>query len=83
MLEEGGTKSITLKDNGSGIDESDLMFLGQAHQTSKLKTMEDMASLETFGFRGCAFSILMDIFGEFLLCRGRASCYLSPQRCDG
>ena len=48
-LEEGGKKSISLKDNGHGIAKEELALSVEQHNTSKLESLESIA---TFGFRG-------------------------------
>ena len=47
-----------MTDNGSGVEESNMAGLTLKHHTSKLKEFEDLASVETFGFRGEALSSL-------------------------
>jgi len=51
-LFEGGIKKIIVLDNGWGISSSDLSVAIERHATSKLKTVQDLASLKTLGFRG-------------------------------
>jgi DNA mismatch repair protein PMS2 len=45
-------------DNGSGIDETDWQSIGLKHHTSKLPSLEELAQVDTFGFRGEALSAL-------------------------
>ncbi|MEL7566466.1 MAG: DNA mismatch repair endonuclease MutL [Dehalobacterium sp.] len=51
-LLEGGIKRIAVLDNGWGISYEDLSVAIKRHATSKLKTVQDLASLKTLGFRG-------------------------------
>ncbi|KAM0472890.1 hypothetical protein ACHAPX_008567 [Trichoderma viride] len=59
-----GLDSIEVQDNGSGIAPANYSSVALKHHTSKLSSYSDIASLETFGFRGealaslCALSIL-------------------------
>ncbi|ETS83768.1 hypothetical protein PFICI_05644 [Pestalotiopsis fici W106-1] len=53
-----GLDSIEVQDNGGGIAPDNYETLALKHYTSKLSTYEDLASLETFGFRGEALSSL-------------------------
>ncbi|RFU73573.1 dna mismatch repair [Trichoderma arundinaceum] len=59
-----GLDSIEVQDNGSGISPANYSSVALKHYTSKLSSYSDIASLQTFGFRGealaslCALSIL-------------------------
>ncbi|KAI8357290.1 histidine kinase-like ATPase, partial [Blakeslea trispora] len=52
ILEEYGLKSIMVKDNGQGIHCDDIDQAGKRHYTSKLKELDDLGSLHSYGFRG-------------------------------
>ncbi len=51
-IEDGGTTLIRVTDNGCGIarDEVETAFL--SHATSKIRTAEDLARVDSLGFRG-------------------------------
>jgi len=51
-LEQGGRKSITVRDNGMGMNRHDLLLSVQRHATSKISSTGDLSSLSTLGFRG-------------------------------
>lgn len=54
-LEDGGCKRLTVRDNGCGMDPSDLQMAFESHSTSKLDTAgfrEGMFGVDTLGFRG-------------------------------
>lgn len=53
-----GLDSIEFQDNGSGISPDNYESVALKHYTSKLSTYSDLATLETFGFRGEALSSL-------------------------
>ena len=55
-LEEGGIRSLTVIDNGSGMSAEDLAMACRSHATSKVSTLEDLFNLRTLGFRGEALS---------------------------
>ena len=55
-IEEGGIRSLTVIDNGSGMSAEDLAMACKSHATSKVSTLEDLFNLRTLGFRGEALS---------------------------
>ncbi len=58
---EGGKKEIVVKDNGEGILRGDLPLIFKRHSTSKIKSVEDLENILTFGFRGEALSSIAEI----------------------
>ena len=50
--EGGGIDLIQVDDDGMGMDADDAMHCFQRHATSKLRTLGDLESLATMGFRG-------------------------------
>ncbi|KAL1918986.1 uncharacterized protein VTP21DRAFT_2367 [Calcarisporiella thermophila] len=57
-FKEHGIDSVEVSDNGSGIDPQDYETLALKHHTSKITSFEDLAHINTFGFRGEALSSL-------------------------
>ena len=55
-IEEGGIKSLTVIDDGTGMDAEDLLLACESHATSKVRTLDDLFNLKTLGFRGEALS---------------------------
>ncbi|KAF6825184.1 DNA mismatch repair protein pms2 [Colletotrichum musicola] len=53
-----GLDAIEVQDNGSGISPENYETIGLKHYTSKLSCYSDLATLQTFGFRGEALSSL-------------------------
>lgn len=56
QIEEGGIRSITVTDNGCGMNAANLAKAFLPHATSKLKEAEDLDSIATLGFRGEALA---------------------------
>ncbi|MEO0813105.1 MAG: DNA mismatch repair endonuclease MutL [Myxococcota bacterium] len=55
-LEEGGLERITISDDGRGMTRDDSQRCILRHATSKLRTVEDLAAIHSYGFRGEALS---------------------------
>ncbi len=60
-LEKGGKKSITIKDNGIGMNEEDLFMCVERHATSKLQEKTGLSSIKTMGFRGEALAAISSV----------------------
>ncbi len=56
FIEDAGKSLIRVIDNGCGMDQEDAITCFTHHATSKLSRVEDLATLDTFGFRGEALS---------------------------
>ncbi|HAG91388.1 MAG TPA: DNA mismatch repair protein MutL, partial [Bdellovibrionales bacterium] len=54
-VSEGG-RGLVVKDNGGGIPEGQLEVALKRHATSKIRQVEDLFRLSSFGFRGEALS---------------------------
>ncbi|GFV00702.1 mismatch repair endonuclease PMS2 [Trichonephila clavipes] len=57
-LEEHGSKSVEVIDNGKGVKACDFESLTLKHHTSKIADFSDVSFVSTFGFRGEALSSL-------------------------
>lgn len=55
-IENAGLDLIEVSDNGQGITKEDLSICLEKHATSKLRKIDDLYSLDSFGFRGEALS---------------------------
>ncbi len=57
-IEEGGKRLIRVRDDGSGMNDSDVVLSLQRHATSKITEAEDLWRISTLGFRGEALPSL-------------------------
>ncbi len=60
-IQDGGKQLIRCIDNGVGMSQEDALMSLEHHATSKLSTIEDLETLQTFGFRGEALSSMCAI----------------------
>ena len=56
IIDHGGISSITVQDNGKGLEQSQLAKVFLPHATSKISKAEDLDAIMTLGFRGEALA---------------------------
>jgi len=61
FIKDAGSTFIQVKDNGSGMNETDARMCWERHATSKIKKAIDLFDLTTFGFRGEALASIAAI----------------------
>ncbi len=55
-VEDGGRKTVSVKDDGCGMSREDARAAFQRHATSKISSIDDLQRLSTYGFRGEALA---------------------------
>lgn len=68
-----GKESISIRDDGSGIEESDLPLVFERNATSKIKSIEDLYNVQSLGFRGEALASISSVSKITLISRHRNS----------
>jgi DNA mismatch repair protein MutL len=56
IIKRAGKNFIQVCDDGTGMNEEDLILCVQKHATSKIEAFEDLEAIKTLGFRGEALS---------------------------
>ncbi len=60
-IKKGGLEEISVLDNGAGIPAGEVRLAFERHATSKIKTVEDLQSINTLGFRGEALPSIASV----------------------
>ncbi len=59
--EAGGRRMIRVSDDGCGMAHDDALLAFERHATSKLRTADDLLSIDTLGFRGEALPSIASV----------------------
>jgi DNA mismatch repair protein MutL len=72
-IQGSGCRTIRVVDDGLGMEEDDVILALERHATSKIEKDEDLAAIQTLGFRGEALPSLAAVSKFELTSRTRAS----------
>ncbi len=72
-IKDGGISFIRISDNGCGIDPSDIRTAFLRHSTSKIRSVEDLLTIHSLGFRGEALSSISAVSMVELLTKTKES----------
>ncbi|MEI6806716.1 MAG: DNA mismatch repair endonuclease MutL [Myxococcaceae bacterium] len=61
QIEEGGIRKLIITDNGTGMASDDAVLCFSRYATSKIKSVSDLSSLLSFGFRGEALASIASV----------------------
>jgi DNA mismatch repair protein MutL len=72
-VEDGGKQLIRIVDNGCGMDYTDAQICFDRHATSKITHVDELESLDTFGFRGEALASIASVSQITLITKEESS----------
>ena len=70
-IRRGGVSTITVTDDGIGMDRDDALLCLERHATSKIRSGHDLAAIATLGFRGEALPSIASVSRFHLSTRER------------
>src|SRR5437762_6190796 len=81
--EFGGKRLVRVEDDGEGMVPEDARLALERHATSKIRTSDDLAAIETLGFRGEALPSIASVSHLTLRTRARGAASGTEIRVNG
>jgi DNA mismatch repair protein MutL len=72
-LEDGGRTLVRVRDDGEGMGPGDLALAFAPHATSKIRSVEDLHGVATYGFRGEALASIGAVSDASVTSRARGA----------
>ncbi|MFZ5807169.1 MAG: DNA mismatch repair endonuclease MutL [Verrucomicrobiota bacterium] len=72
-IQRGGKTLIRVTDNGCGMSNDDALLSLERHATSKIRSMDDLQKITSYGFRGEALSSIASVSRFRLLTREKSA----------
>ena len=82
-IKDGGISSIRITDNGCGISQEEVPLAFLRHSTSKIRTVEDLTTVASLGFRGEALSSIAAVSQVELITREKSAVLGTCYQIDG
>lgn len=82
-IKDGGISFIRITDNGCGIENDDLDLAFKRHSTSKIKSVNDLLSVTSLGFRGEALSSISSVAQVEMITKTADSMLGTRYVCEG